>query len=370
MKVFVAGTRGFPDIPGGVETHCQNLYPRLVRLGCKVTVFRRTPYLEKPRLKSFRGVRFIDLWCPRLKHLEAVVHTFLAVVIAALASADILHIHCSGPALFVPLARLLGLKVVLRSVGAGYERKNWGPFAKAVLRLGEKLGTRYANRNITITQHIQDSIRQKYGVESDLIPNGVEIPATPASAGYLRKWGLEKKKYAFTAGRFDAGKGFHELIEAFGGLPAEWKLVIAGQANHPSAYSQALEASARQTKGVVLTGFITGEELRQLFAHCGLFVLPSHHEGLSFAMLEALSYGNSVLLTDIPANKAIPLRPDRYFRAGDVEDLRQKMAYWMERGITDAEKEENLRMLRERHDWDVIAERTLAVYRSVLGLDA
>lgn len=365
VKVYVAGTRGFPGIQGGVETHCEHLYPRLSRLGCDVTVFRRTPYLKKPRRRSYEGVKFIDLWCPRLRSLEAFAHTLTAVLIAALRRADILHIHCVGPALCTPIAKRLGLKVVFTSQGPDYEREKWGPLAKMMLRLGERLGSEHADRTIVVSDHIRDLLKDKHGVESDLIPNGVTIPEPSASTEYLEKWGLRRGQYVFAAGRFVPEKRFHDLVQAFCRLQTEWKLAIAGQADHPSAYSRALEARATEAEGVVLTGFVGGEELRQLYTHCGLFVLPSRHEGLPLALLEALSYGNSVLASDIPAHKEVPLRADRFFRVGDVGHLSERMAYWMQRGITDEEKRENLRLLHERYNWDTIARRTLDVYRKV-----
>jgi len=337
-------------------------------MGCKVFVLRRKPYVKPLPGGSFRGVKFVDLWCPRTAQLEAITHTALGVLVATARRTDVLHVHCVGPALCVPLARLLGLKVIFTTQGPDYEREKWGPFAKAMLRLGERLGVRYAHRTISVSEHIRQSLKEKYGIESELIPNGVEIPSRPPGTRYLRQWGLECGKYVFSLGRFVPEKGFHDLIDAFSGIETDWRLAIAGQADHPSPYSRSLEASAARTQGVVLTGLVTGEPLGQLYAHCGLFVLPSYHEGLPLALLEALGYGASVLVSDIPANRSVPLPADRFFKSGDVEDLRQKMSYWMARGITEEERQQNLRMLRERFDWDAIARRTLEVYRRVLRL--
>jgi len=367
MKVFVTGTRGFPGVQGGVEKHCEQLYPRLARLGCRVVVFRRTPYLPKPRRRAYRGVRFLDLWCPRVPCLEAFVHTLASVVVAGLRRADVLHVHSVGPGLCVPIARLLGMKVVFTVHGADYEREKWGPLARAMLRLGEKLGAGNANRTIAVSQHVQQLLQHTHGVEVACIPNGIEVPSRPASPRSLAKWGLEPGRYVFAIGRLEPGKGFDELIDAFSSLAVDWKLAIAGRADHPSAYSRNLEARAGRTERVVLTGFVQGEELAQLYAHCGLFVLPSHHEGLPIALLEALSYGCSVLASDIPANRAVPLRADRYFATGSVGDLREKMARWMERGIGEEETRQNLRVLREHYDWDVVVRRTLDVYRELVG---
>ena len=54
MKIVVVGTRGIPDIQGGVETHCEELYPRLAAMGHDVTVVRRSCYVTpQNKIKAF-----------------------------------------------------------------------------------------------------------------------------------------------------------------------------------------------------------------------------------------------------------------------------------------------------------------------------
>ena len=198
--MMVVGTRGFPGVQGGVETHCEELYPRLVRQGCDAVVFRRTPYLPADAPDSYRGVRFRDLWCPRSKRLESIFHTTLSVVLAALERPDVLHIHAVGPALCTPLARLLGLRVVVTSQGADYRRPKWGPVARWVMRLGEKWAGRYAHKTIVVGEHIRRRMKEEYGTEAEVIPNGVRIPDRPIGDDLLEQWGLEPGKYVFALG--------------------------------------------------------------------------------------------------------------------------------------------------------------------------
>ena len=76
MKIVVTGLRGFPRIQGGVETHCEELCPRLVKLGCDMTVTRRKPFVrEASPLTVYEGVKFKDLNTPKRQGLEAAVHT-------------------------------------------------------------------------------------------------------------------------------------------------------------------------------------------------------------------------------------------------------------------------------------------------------
>ena len=362
MRIVVIGTRGIPDIQGGVETHCQELYPRLVDAGCEVILIRRSCYITpENRQVAYRGIKLRDVYAPRKKSLEAIVHSFLGVVHAKRLKADILHIHAVGPALITPLARLLGLNVVVTHHGPDYDRQKWGKIAKTVLKTGEKWGVKYANELIVISTVIMNIIQEKYNRnDAWLIYNGVSPAIKVASTQYIESLRLEKGKYIFALGRFVPEKGFDLLIETYLLInDPEIKLVIAGDADHETAYSQQLKELAVQNN-VILTGFIMGNKLCELFTHAKLFVLPSFHEGLPIALLEAMSYGLNTLVSDIPANKEVGLSADSYFIAGNKDDLyiqlKRKIHSAMDR------VEYNI----DQYDWDKIARQTADVYKNAL----
>lgn len=362
MKIVVTGTRGIPDIQGGVETHCEQLYPRIAAMGHDVTVIRRTPYVTPENIRDeYRGVRLADVFAPRRKSVEAIVHTFLAVLKARSLRPDVLHIHAIGPSLMVPFARLLGMRVVTTNHGPDYDRQKWGVLAKTALRLGERFGTRFSNKVIVISNVIAGILRDKYGrVDTELIFNGVNKPVKSVNRGYLGEWGIGERPYIAALGRFVKEKGFHDLIEAFGisGVADRCDLVIAGDSDHPDEYSETLKHQARAA-GAVLTGFIRGERLNQLMSNASLFVLPSYHEGLPIALLEAMSYDLDVVVSDIPANRIPELDAGDFFPAGDVAALasilREKIVAHR------ATRAYNL----ENYDWDAIAAQTVDVYRKV-----
>lgn len=365
MKVFVAGTRGFPGVQGGVERHCEELYPRLVSLGCVVTVFTRTPYIPAAsRLVEWNGVRFAHLWCPRRKSFEAITHTALAAMKSIAGRPDLLHIHGVGPALLAPVARAGGLGVVMTHHGPDYERAKWGRAAKAVLRLGESAGVRSSSAVITISRGISEHIRRLYGREAVVIPNGVSMPEAVAPGPMMERFGLRPREYAFTACRFVPEKGLEVLIDAYCALRRpSFRLVIAGDADHETDYSRKIKEMAGKTTGVVLAGFRSGAELGELFTNAGLFVLPSFYEGLPIALLEALSYGLPAVISDIPQHLEVGLEDDCYFRAGDAGALSAALGKFHS---ISANRGRHLALVRDAYDWDKIAARTLEVYRSVL----
>ena len=367
LKICVLGTRGFPNVQGGIETHCENLYPRLVNLGCEVTVFTRKGYVD-PKISEFQGVRLVGLNCLRDKFLETFLHTLQGVFAARSTGCDVLHLHAVGPGFFAPLARMMGLKVVMTNHGPDYERKKWGWGAKSFLRIGEQVGTLTAHAVIAISQTIADHLRKEYKKNVSVIPNGVHLPAPIDTDDVLRKFNLNKGRYVLTIGRFVPEKGFQDLIDAFHSLEEKgnWKLVIVGDADHQDAYSRQLKDMAKRYPNIVLTGFQKGKDLAELFSHAGLFVLPSYHEGLPIVLLEAMSYGLSCLVSDIPANREVSLSEDRHFRVGDVMDLSKKLKHFMDHGALLAdEKEKQLAKIKSRYNWDEIAENTLKVFLSV-----
>ena len=365
MKIFVTGTRGIPDVPGGVEKHCQELYPLIVKMGHEVVLATRTPYvIEKQDV--WKGIRLLHIYAPHIKSLEAIVHTFIAVLKARMEGPDIIHIHGVGPGLMVPFARLLGLRVVITNHGPDYDRQKWGKTAKLMLRLGEYLGGSFANEVIVISRVIADIIQRRCNRDSNLIYNGVPLPEKSVATDFIERIGARPKQYVLAVARFVPEKGLHDLIEAFLKLDSDYKLVIAGDADHETVYTRELKNLAGQDERIILTGYITGEPLNQIFSYARLFVLPSYHEGLPIALLEAMSYGLSVLVSNIPANKEVGLQDERYFKCGDVEDLKKNMENLFEKELSKIERDELRNRIFENYNWLNIAKQTVEVYKQVV----
>jgi len=365
MKIVVIGTRGIPHILGGVETHCEELFPRIVASGHDVTVIRRSSYItDDNKITEYKGVKLSDVFAPRSKSLEAIIHTFLAVIAAKRLRPDILHIHAIGPSIMTPFARMLGLKVVVTHHGPDYNRAKWGIMAKSVLKLGERMSALFANKMIVISQPIASLLKAKYNRnDTVLIYNGVPKPQPSKNIYYINSLGISPHRYIFAAGRFVPEKNFHLLIDAFieSGLDKRgYRLVIAGDSDHPDKYSESLKAQARNSN-VILTGFIKGEALNQLFTNSSLFVLPSSHEGLPITLLEAMSYGLDVLISDIPANRLPQLKPEDFVKVNDVHSLADGLKRKIN-NLTPSRREYDL----SPYDWENIARQTVTVYESLV----
>ncbi len=366
MKIVVTGTRGIPNIMGGVETHCEELFPRIAKRGFDVTVIRRTNYV-KDGLTEWKGVRLVNIDSPKKKSFEAIIHTFRAINVAKRLKADILHIHAIGPALLVPYAKMLGMKVVFTHHGPDYDRDKWGFAAKTMLKLGERMGCMFADDVIVISDVIRNLIKRKYSRTSHvhLIYNGVSQPEICDYPEYFNELGIEKGKYILGMCRFVREKNLHHLVAAYCKIKNEQlksnnpsediKLVLAGDTDFEDDYSRNLKEMARKN-GVVLTGFIKGKKLHSLLTNCCAYCLPSSHEGLPIALLEAMSYGVEVIVSDIPANLEVGLPKDDYFPVGNVDVLAEKLKAVIEQPLQHIDYD------MKKYDWEKIADQVRDVY--------
>jgi glycosyltransferase involved in cell wall biosynthesis len=367
VSVIALGLRGIPNVPGGVEVHASELYPRLQALGANVIVMGRNPYRPANSPERWRGVTVRWIASPRMQGVESLVHTFFGVLYAAVRRPDVLHIHAVGPWLMTPLAKLLGLKVVVTHHGEDYMREKWNAPARAILRLGERLGMAFADETIVISSSLLDLARVTYGRPATLIPNGVSEPSPLTTQVLFKKHGLTRHRYVIQVSRLVPEKRQLDLITAFNAanLPG-WKLLLVGGAQGSQRYADLVREQIADNPAIVNTGFLTPPEVQELLMHAGIFALPSSHEGLPISLLEAMKLGTPALASDIPANREVKLDESSYFPVGDTETLTQRL-----RGlaaITDEQRATIAQKLIEscgRYDWDAIAESTMKVLERV-----
>lgn len=362
MKVAIIGLRGFPDIQGGIETHCLNIYPVLAKMGYEPVVFRRKGYVDKKISQTkFENIEFIDLWTPRNKYFENIFHSFRSILEAKKSGVKLLHIHGIGPALLTPLAKFLGMKVVVTHHGRDYNRKKWGKFAKWFLQKGENIGLRYSDAMICVAKEFEETnCNSPFAQKIHYIPNGVVATGSVKDDVILNELGLHEKKYILGVGRLVEEKGFHDLIEAYvkADFNDEMPLVIVGENDFKEAYTRRLIEN--KPENVIFAGRRDRSALAQLYENAALFVLPSYHEGHPIVLLEAMSHGLPVVVSDIVENRLPELTDKCFYPAGDVEALASKLKAVLAEGVS-----ERISYELQGYSWDKIARATADIYRDV-----
>lgn len=360
MKIDVIGTRGFPGIQGGVERHCERLYPLMENV--KIRVFRRKPFINKAyKGTKYDNIQFLDLPSTRVTGLEAVFHSFQATLISAFSCSQVVHIHNIGPAMFAPLLRLFGKKVVLTYHSANYEHDKWNWFGKLVLRLSEKIALSASNRIIFVNKFQLDKYSDKVKAKSVYIPNGIVPLQRNTATDFLQKLDVEPGKYILSVGRITQEKGFDLLIQAYNKLKTDVKLVIAGAPDQDTAYFDNLKAMAG--KNVVFAGFVDGGNLSQLYSHALVYVLSSRIEGFPLVLLEAINFGLPLLVSDIEATHLLDLPEKSYFKSADVESMQLKLGEFLAESV-DSYRCRTVNVAD--YDWKKIAARTTAVYQAAI----
>jgi glycosyltransferase involved in cell wall biosynthesis len=330
MRILMIGQKGVPARSGGVERHVDELCIRLASAGHEVLVYCRRAYVKDPDLLSYNGVQLVYLPTFCSKHLETVIHTFLASVHALFQNADIIHYHGIGPSIFVWIPRLFArrTRVIATFHCQDYYHKKWKIFAQAVFRVGEYMACTWTHATIVVSQTLQEYVQARYGRQSVLIPNAVAL-SERKTADRIREFGLVREGYILSVSRLIPHKGVHTIIEAYRAISRRRldmpQLVIAGGSSFTDEYAAHLKQIADGDPRILFLGEQPSDILAELYSNARFFVQASETEGLSYALLEAMSYGCPVIVSDIRENREVVPSQGMTFQTGNSGDLSVKM---------------------------------------------
>ncbi|MBU0628105.1 MAG: glycosyltransferase family 4 protein [Nanoarchaeota archaeon] len=350
---------GLREIPcgGGIEKNVEEISRRLAKK------HKVLAYIRNSNMSSFKGVSLVQIKSLSSKYLETPIYCLFSTIKACFSNCDIVHYHALGTAPFSFLPRLFGKKTVLTIQGLDWKRRKWKGFGRIFLKFSEKCSLAFPNELIVVSMTLKDYYSDKYKKKSFFIPNGFSNESF--RKGLRNFHGLRKNSYILYVGRFVPEKGLEYLIQAYKMLDTDKKLVLAGYPSYTDDYARYLKRIS--SKNVLFMGKIKNELLRALYEECSFFVLPSEVEGMSLALLEAMGFGCRVLVSDIPENKELVLGYGLTFRFGDINDLKDKMEQILEAKIISLEsRQEVMSYIAHNFSWDSIAEKTEAVYCSLL----
>ena len=364
LSVALIGSRGIPGRYGGYETLMEELSVRLIARGFKVTVYCRSH--STPRgLKSWRGAELVVLPTIRSKYLDTPVHTFLSCLHAATAGYDAALVVNSANALFVPLLGVGGIPVALNVDGIEKRRAKWGAFGRAVYAFSERLACVVPDALVTDAEVIRRHYLERYGAESVPIAYGVD-PRPPAETGVLEKLGITPRQYFLYVSRFEPENNPHRVAEAYARVGGDLPLVMVGGAPYAGRFIASFTRGADPR--ILFPGPIYGEGYRELLSHALAYVHATEVGGTHPALVEAMGYGNCILVNDTPENREVAGDVGIWFRAGEPGTLAERMD-WVRghpeeaRALGRAAAERAARLF----SWERVADQYAGLLRRLAG---
>ena len=371
LHIAMFGQKSIPSRQGGVEIVVEELAVRMAEQDCKVTVYNRNghhvsgkAFDEKCR-HNWRGVHLRYVPTVDKKGLAAMSASFFAAIAAAFGKYDIVHVHAEGPCAMLWLPKLAGKRCIATIHGLDHQRAKWGKLASAYIMLGEKCAVKYADEIIVLSREMQKYFWDTYKRKTCYIPNGVRKAELQKPDIIQEKYGLSKDEYFLFLGRLVPEKGIRYLIEAFRQVKTDRKLVIAGGSSDTAAFESELHKMAEGDARILFTGFVQGKELQELYSNAYVYVLPSDLEGMPLGLLEAMSYGNCCLVSDIAECAFVAEGCVMLFQKSNVDDLREKIQLLDK----DAKQVEHYRtgiadFVCETYNWDHVVRETLKLYQN------
>ena len=373
MRIAMIGAKGLPSllpVGGGVETHVENLARHLAARGHEVTVYVRT-YANPRRLSWLGRVRLVTLGSWHRKNFDAITHVLLSTLHALTEPYDIIHYHGVGPSTLCWIPRLFkrSARVVVTFHSRDQFHEKWGVLARAYLALGEWTAVRLPHATIAVSHGIQLLCRKLYNTEVYQIPNGVELQTGWPGTHNLAPLGLQANRYFLCLSRLVKHKAQDVVIRAFRKLDAPVKLAIVGSATFDdAAYAEKLKLLADEDERIVFTGHQAGETLTELIAHCTAMVHASRSEGLPVVVLEAMSYGKLVIMSNIPENLELIDHAGLSFPVGNVTALSETMRWALDEPALARERgHRGKEVIHRLYSWKAVVEKTERVYQMVIG---
>ena len=371
MKIAMIGQKRIPSREGGVEVVVEELSTRMIKKEYDVTCYNRGgkhvagKEYTTTNLKEYKGVKLVKCFTIDKKGLAAMTSSFFGTLKILFSKADVVHYHAEGPCAWMWIIKFFSKKRIIATIhGLDWQRAKWGGFATKYIKFGEKMAVKYADEIIVLSKNVQDYFKKEYNRDTQFIPNGVDKPKIEKANIIKKKYNLKRDDYILYLGRLVPEKGVHYLIEAFKKIKTEKKLVIAGGSSDTDSYFQELKEKAGNDDRIIFPGFVQGKELEELYSNAYIYCLPSDLEGMPLSLLEAMSYGNCCLTSDIPECATVLEDKGVTFKKSNIKDLKNKL----EELCTNEKKvkkykSEAQKYILDKYNWDDVVEKTTKLYK-------
>lgn len=371
LNIAMIGHKRIPSREGGIEIVVEELAVRMVQLGNKVTVYNRKGHhvsgkefdSDIKKNNNYKDVKIVTVPTIECKGLAALTSSFFSTIKAIFGRYDVIHYHAEGPAVMIIIPHLFKIRTIVTIHGLDWQRAKWSGIAIKYLKYGEKIAAKYADEVIVLSENVKKYFMDTYGRDVTYIPNGINKPNIKEVDIIREKWNLEKDSYILFLGRIVPEKGLQYLINAYCQLDTSKKLVIAGGASDTNAFMDDIIRKVKNNGQVILTGFVQGIELEELYSNAYIYVLPSDIEGMPISLLEAMSYGNCCVVSDISECTEVVEDNAVIFKRSNSNDLRLKLMQLCNNStIVENYKKKASDYIINKYNWNDVVDETLKLY--------
>lgn len=370
LRIAMLGHKRIPSREGGIEIVVEELSTRMVNLGYDVTCYNRSGHhisgkqFDTQSLKEYKGIKLKNVLTINAKGLAAMTSSFFGAIAVAFSKCDVVHFHAEGPCAMLWIPKLFGKRCIATIHGLDHQRTKWGKFASSYIMLGEKCAVKYADEIIVLSNGVQQYFKDTYSRNTIFIPNGVNKPQIRQADLIQNKYGLKKDSYILYLGRIVPEKGLRYLIQAFKQVETDKKLVIAGGSSDTDEFMLELKSMAQDDERIIFTGFVQGQTLEELYSNAYIYTLPSDLEGMPLSLLEAMSYGNCCVVSNISECTEVVQDKAVVFEKSSVLDLKDKLQNLCnDVGLTNTYKKNASEYICNRYNWNDVVKRTLELYQ-------
>lgn len=370
LRIAMLGHKRIPSREGGIEIVVEELSTRMVNLGYDVTCYNRSGHhisgkqFDTQSLKEYKGIKLKNVLTINAKGLAAMTSSFFGAIAIAFSKCDVVHFHAEGPCAMLWIPKLFGKRCIATIHGLDHQRAKWGKFASSYIMLGEKCAVKYADEIIVLSNGVQQYFKDTYSRNTIFIPNGVNKPQIRQADLIQNKYGLKKDSYILYLGRIVPEKGLRYLIQAFKQVETDKKLVIAGGSSDTDEFMLELKSMAQDDERIIFTGFVQGQTLEELYSNAYIYTLPSNLEGMPLSLLEAMSYGNCCVVSNISECTEVVQDKAVVFEKSSVLDLKDKLQNLCNNvDLTNTYKKNASEYICNKYNWNDVVKRTLELYQ-------
>lgn len=371
MRIAMLGHKRIPSREGGIEIVVEELSTRMVKRGHKVTCYNRSGHhvsgkdFDIEEKKEYKGVLLKSVITIDKRGLAAMTASFFAAIKCAFGKYDVVHFHAEGPCAMLWIPKFFGKRCIATIHGIDWKRAKWSGFAEKYIKFGEKVAVKYADEIIVLSEGVKSYFKKTYDRDTVFIPNGVNRPEIIEAEEITDRFGLTKNNYILFLGRIVPEKGVRYLVEAFKNVKTDKKLVIAGGSSDTEKFMNELVEIAKNDSRIIFTGFVQGRVLKELYSNAYVYTLPSDLEGMPLSLLEAMSYGNCCLTSDIDECTEVVEDKAVVFKKSSVEDLQKKLQYVCEnKNAVEILKKQASDFICQKYNWDDVVSKTMILYEA------